>query len=162
MSDERDPRRITRDERGLLLAAVWAQSATCSRRRVGCVLFDADGYELSSGYNGPESGAEHCTVVPCPGAGLASGTGLDQCRAIHAEQNALMRCQDVRKIRTAYVTASPCVTCVKMLLNTSCVRVVFAERYAHDEAARRLWERAGRVWLHMPGNRWGIHSTTTL
>jgi deoxycytidylate deaminase len=46
------------------------------------------------------------------------------------------------------VTASPCVTCCKLLLNTSCERIVFAEVYPHSEA-QRLWETAGRVWTHL-------------
>jgi hypothetical protein len=41
---------------------------------------------------------------------LPSGTGLDVCEAIHAEQNALLQCKDVEQIDTAYVTAMPCMT----------------------------------------------------
>lgn len=141
--------RITRDELGLELAAVWAKRGTCARRRVGCVLVDADGYQLSAGYNGPASGEAHCTEHPCPGAGLPSGTGLDKCEAIHAEANALLRCPDVRLIHTAYVTASPCVHCVKLLMNTGCRLIVFSERYAHDDTARTLWTKnAEREWIH--------------
>lgn len=136
--------RISRDALGLLLARSWALRATCSRRRVGCVLVDVDGYVLSSGYNGPASGMVHCTKVACPGAGLPSGTGLDQCEALHAEWNALQRCPDVRAIVTAYVTASPCLTCTKMLMNTGCKRIVFAERYAHDAPAEKLWVASGQ------------------
>lgn len=133
--------RITRDGLGLLLAGSWAKRGTCCRRKVGCVLVDVDGHELSTGYNGPPSGEPHCTEAPCPGAGMASGTGLSTCEAIHAEANALLRCKDVDKIHTAYVTASPCIDCVKLLMNTSCVRIVFSEPYAHDAAAKERWTR---------------------
>ena len=81
----------------------------------------------------------------CSGANLPSGQGLDACQAIHAEQNALLQCRDVYAIDTCYVTVSPCVTCVKLLLNTSCKRVVFSEAYAHSEA-REWWLKAGRQW----------------
>jgi len=37
------------------------------------------------------------------------------------------------------------VTCCKLLLNTSCERIVFVEEYPHS-AARELWEGAGRLW----------------
>ena len=133
--------RITRDELGLLLAHAWSLRGTCARRRVGCVLVDVDGYQLASGYNGPAAGQVHCTETPCPGVGLPSGIGLENCEALHAEQNALLRCPDVRLVHTAYVTNSPCITCVKLLMNTGCQRIVFAERYAHDEPARALWQR---------------------
>ena len=81
----------------------------------------------------------------CSGANLPSGQGLDACQAIHAEQNALLQCRDVYSIEACYVTTSPCVTCVKMLLNTSCKRIVFSEAYAHSEA-REWWLKAGHQW----------------
>ena len=81
----------------------------------------------------------------CSGANSPSGTNLDGCQAIHAEQNALLQCRDIYQIHTCYVTASPCMTCVKLLLNTSCERIVFVEEYPHS-AARELWTGAGRAW----------------
>lgn len=87
----------------------------------------------------------------CPGAHAASGTNLDGCHALHAEQNALLQCRDPWQIHTAYVTASPCMTCTKLLLNTSCRRIVFKEVYPHSEA-EVLWLKAGRAWeLFSPG-----------
>jgi hypothetical protein len=40
------------------------------------------------------------------------------------------------------------VTCIKLLLNTSCERIVFAEAYAHSEA-KEWWVSAGRQWDQM-------------
>ena len=130
----------------LQLAETIAKRSTCSRRQVGCVLVDQHGRVLSMGHNGVPQGWQHCTDFPCKGVGLASGSGLDQCVAVHAEQNALMFCPDVMKIQTVYVTASPCISCIKMLMNTSAQRIVFRELYPHDDAAH-LWKlHAGRVW----------------
>lgn len=140
--------RPSRDETGIALARVWAQRGTCVRRQVGCVLFDADGYQLSAGYNGPAAGEPHCVDHPCPGADFASGTGLDECVALHAEWGAIARCADIRRIHTCYVTSSPCVTCVKMLLGTGCQRIVFVELYPHPEA-ERMWVNNGRVWVQL-------------
>jgi dCMP deaminase len=144
--------RPTRDELGLRLAAEWATMGTCGRRKVGCVLTDAGGRQLGSGYNGPPSGDAHCSAAtPCPGFGAPSGTALSACEAVHAEINALIRCAEPAAIHTAYVTVSPCVECVKALMNTSCRRIVFAEPYApdHVEVARRRWERKGREWVQL-------------
>lgn len=137
------PVRPGRDEIGLLIASAWALRATCGRRQVGCALFDRDGHLLSTGYNGPASGQRHCTDEPCPGNDPAfrSGEGLSFCEAIHAEANALLRCSSVGRIDTAYVTHSPCLDCVKLLLNTGCKRIVFLQEYAHDAAARERWTR---------------------
>jgi dCMP deaminase len=84
----------------------------------------------------------------CSGAKAASGTNLDGCQAIHAEQNALLQTRDVYSIHTAYVTASPCMTCTKLLLNTSCQRIVFLEDYPHS-ASKELWESSDREWTKL-------------
>ena len=134
----------------LRVAAVLALRSTCTRRQVGCVLTDSLGRILSTGYNGVARGQPHCIDKPCPGAMFGSGQRLDLCQAIHAEQNALLQCKDVDKIDTCYVTCSPCVTCTKLLLNTPCQRIVFAEVYEHKESAS-LWIKDSlhnRQWVH--------------
>jgi dCMP deaminase len=52
--------RLSRDEWGLRLTEVTALRGTCLRRQVGCVLTDADGHILSTGYNGVAAGMPHC------------------------------------------------------------------------------------------------------
>lgn len=154
----------------LKIARVVATRATCLRRAVGCVLVDKRGHVLSTGYNGRAAGLSHCNEATgfrtqllagqdaskaevfghaCVGATAASGTDLDNCEAIHAEQNALLQCHDVYAIATGYVTCAPCVTCVKLLLNTSCDKIVFDDSYPQAAAALALWEDAGRTWLQL-------------
>lgn len=127
----------------MLMALTAATRGTCARRRVGCVLVDGHRHQLATGYNGPESGAPHCVDVPCPGANYRSGDGLDACEAIHAEMNALLQCSDQHAIDVVYCTLAPCVTCVKLLLNTSCGRIVFLDDYnhVHMTAAEKRWTR---------------------
>jgi len=84
----------------------------------------------------------------CEGATAKSGQALDKCEAIHAEQNALLQCKDTNMIMTAYVTVSPCIHCVKMLMNTPCSKIVFSEEYVHTEA-KELWLKMGGLWLHV-------------
>ena len=135
----------------LTSAKAWSLRSTCMRRSVGCVLTDVSGHTLSSGHNGVPRGAQHCTAgTPCAGANCPSGTGVDLCEAVHAEINALLRCPDIDKIHTCYTTTSPCIHCVKALLNTSCRRIVFLDEYPHSEAKLR-WERTGREWVQYKG-----------
>jgi dCMP deaminase len=136
--------RPNKDAYFLAMASLVSLRATCRRRRVGCVLVDANNHVLATGYNGVARGRDHCLDRPCPGADFKPGLGLDQCEAIHAEQNAMLQCKDTQSIETAYITVSPCVTCVKLLMNTSCKRIVFIEPYVHNQAAE-LWKGE---WIH--------------
>jgi len=161
--------RPSKDDWALALVKETARRSTCCRRQVGCVLLNGRGHVIATGYNGVAAGLPHCNefnieaysyVMPdvepppgfklypnaCEGAESPSGTNLDGCEAIHAEQNALLQCKNVYEIHTCYVSASPCMTCVKLLLNTACERIVFTEQYPHNEA-QMLWEKAGREWV---------------
>lgn len=144
--------RPTLDQYLMGLARLAATRTTCVRRGVGCVLVNARGHVLSIGYNGVASGLPHCNETDhehkwsnlCTGHNLPPG--LDHCEAIHAEQNALLQCRDVHEIETAYVTLSPCKACVKLLMNTSCRRIVFLEEHV-DPLPKAMWEKTGREWL---------------
>jgi dCMP deaminase len=128
------------------LAENIAEQSTCRRRHVGCFLVDVNHHVLAVGYNGVAKGMKHCLDVPCAGSECKSGEGLDLCLAIHAEQNALIRCKDPNIIHTCYTNVAPCMHCLKMLLNTSCYRIVFLHNYADSERCKELWESAGRQW----------------
>lgn len=125
------------------LAMMAALRATCSRRAVGCVLTNTLNHVVATGYNGPPRGMVHCSSVICPGISAASGQQLDGCMAIHAEQNALLQCPDTRDIVRCYVTTQPCLTCTKLLLNTSCKEIVYLEPYPHA-IAEKIWIESGR------------------
>lgn len=129
------------------IAMMAASRATCSRRAVGCVLTNRLHHIIATGYNGVPRGMVHCGIQPCPGANAPSGQGLDACMATHAEQNALLQCKNVEEIDTAYVTAQPCITCTKLLLNTGCKTIIYLEPYPHEMAVT-LWNEAGRI-MHM-------------
>lgn len=132
-----------------MITHIVSLRGSCCRRKVGVVLVDKDHNTLSTGYNGKAAGLVNCLDKPCSAASMTSGTGLEDCEAIHAEVNALIRCRDVRDIHTAYVTCSPCVNCVDILLGTGCKRIVFTETYAHNSESKRRWLESGREWLHI-------------
>lgn len=132
--------RPTKDQWALEIARVTASRSTCDRKAVGCVLTDEFGHILSTGYNGAASGLPHCNHS-------GDRHGREYCEAIHAEQNALLQCPDIYKIHTCYVTLSPCPVCCRLLLNTSCKRIIFLEEYS-DLTSKTIWESAGREWVH--------------
>jgi len=123
-------------------AIALSHRATCMKRSVGCVLTDARGHILSTGYNGVAAGLPHCIDHGC--GGELAPVGSDTCQAVHAEINALIRCKDPEKIAVCYTTTFPCNSCMKTLLNTSCQTIVYMEDHPGGRHARDRWLAAGR------------------
>jgi dCMP deaminase len=138
--------RPSKHETFLEIAKTVSEQATCIRRNVGCVLVNSKNHILATGYNGVPAGAVHCLDLPCSGAEFPSGEGLNSCEAIHAEQNALLQCKDIYDIEKCYCTVSPCMTCVKLLLNTSCSILIFPTLYT-DLEPLELWKKSEREYI---------------
>jgi dCMP deaminase len=115
------------------LAQVVAGRSTCLRRQVGAVMVK-DRQILSTGYNGSPSGLIHCDEIGClrQSLNVPSGERMEICRAVHAEQNALIQAAK-HGIAIAgadlYCTHQPCVQCTKMLINVGIRRVVYIHPY---------------------------------
>ncbi len=138
--------RIDTDEYFLRMATLISLRSTCARRHTGCIVINERRHVLATGYNGVAAGQDHCEGErECPGATAEPGASLSECHAIHAESNALLQCNNVHNIHTSFSTDSPCIHCIKLLLNTSCQRIVFSRRYPHTEP-ENLWRRSGRDW----------------
>ena len=136
--------RPTKDQTFMEIAEVLAKRATCQRRSVGCVITDANGYILSTGYNGVPKGVHHCEQLHCSD-GSKSGENLDKCAALHAEQNAIARLREPFEAHTLYCTTEPCTSCLKLMLATSIKRVVFKHAYPGERKLVALsnisWEQ---------------------
>jgi dCMP deaminase len=130
-----------------------ARRSTCLRRKVGAILVK-DKHILTTGYNGAPSGLPHCEEVGCLRQQLntPSGERAELCRALHAEQNAIIQAA-VHGVQvpgaTLYCTTQPCVLCAKMLINAGVVRVVYEGDYP-DDLARKLIEEAGLEVVRWP------------
>ena len=120
-------KRITKNVYFMNLAKLVAERSSCLSRKVGCVLVDANDNVIATGYNGPPRGQDHCSTCI-----RKEYDDIHKCRAVHAEQNALLQCKDTNTIKKAYVTASPCNTCLKLFLNTSCEEIIYLEEYRKE------------------------------
>lgn len=134
------------------LAQVVAGRSTCLRRQVGAVIVK-DKQILSTGYNGSPSGLKHCAEVGClrQKLGIPSGERTEICRAVHAEQNALIQAaKHGVTINEAdiYTTVQPCVLCTKLLINAGIKRVVYAVAYP-DKLACEMAVEAGLELVQM-------------
>lgn len=120
--------------------------STCLRRQVGAVIVK-DKRILATGYNGAPVGCKHCSEVGClrEKLNIPSGQRHELCRAIHAEQNAIVQAAYSGTSvngATLYVTNQPCVLCAKLAINAGIVRIVFNGEYP-DELAMTLLDEAG-------------------
>jgi len=130
----------------LKMAVLVSTRSTCVRRSVGCVLTNHRNHVIATGYNGVAAKLPHC--VNCK-RNSRSGEDLDKCMATHAETNALLQCPDVYSIKTVYVTVSPCIHCLKLLMNTSAEEIIFLHEYPGSDFCRELWESANRKWTYV-------------
>lgn len=120
--------RISWDEYFMQLAELASTRSTCLASPVGAVIV-RNNEVISTGYNSPPSGAEHCTDRgECyPGVPLCSAS-TQPSRAIHAEANAIAlaaKNQHGTNKATIYVTLEPCLNCLKLLLGAGIEEVVY-------------------------------------
>jgi len=128
------------------IARLVASRSTCLRNQVGAVIVK-DKQILSTGYNGAPSGLPHCLDIGClrEQLNIPSGERHELCRAVHAEQNAIIQAakHGVRiEGGTIYTTHQPCIMCAKMIINARLERVVYGQSYA-DENGLKYLEDAG-------------------
>ena len=121
------------DEYFMEMAKLVAKRSTCLRRSVGAVLVK-DKRILATGYNGAPRGLKHCIDIGCMRQKLRipSGQRHELCRALHAEQNALIQASLYgisAEGSMLYATNQPCVICAKMLINAGIKEIIIGEGY---------------------------------
>ena len=123
------------DQRYLEMARIWAQNSYCQRRQVGALVVK-NGMIISDGYNGTPSGFENI---------CEDDNGVTKPYVLHAEANAitkLARSSNNSDGATIYITASPCIECAKLIIQSGIKRVVYGEKYRLTDGIDLL-ERAG-------------------
>ena len=140
-------KRPTWDEYFMEMAELTAKRSTCSRRQVGAVIV-RDNRAVATGYNGAPRGLAHCEEKGgClrQKMNIPSGQRHELCRALHAEQNAIISAASMGNAienGTIYITHQPCVICAKMIVNAGIKRIVVREGYP-DELAMEILDEAG-------------------
>lgn len=134
------------DEYFMDIARLVARRSTCLRRQVGAVV-TRERRILSTGYNGAPRRLPHCAEIGClrEQRGIPSGERHELCRAVHAEQNAILQAATHGisiQGATLYCTTQPCVMCARMIINGEITRIVFEGDYP-DELARTMLSEAG-------------------
>ena len=123
------------DYRYLRMARIWAENSDCIRRQVGCLVVK-EKMIISDGYNGTPSGFENV---------CEDDNKVTKPYVLHAEANAitkLARSSNNSDGATLYVTASPCIECAKLIIQSGIRRVVYGEQYRLNDGIDLL-KRAG-------------------
>ena len=123
--------------------------STCLRRQVGAVIVK-DKRILATGYNGAPVGIKHCEETGClrQKYNIPSGQRHELCRAIHAEQNAIVQAASSGTSvqgATIYVNTQPCSLCAKMIINAGIKKIVFKGDYPDELSLQMLKEAGVRV-----------------
>ncbi len=139
-------KRLSWDEYFMKMAFLVAERSTCIRHHVGALIVN-DNHIVSSGYNGSPSGIKDCIELGClrDQMGIKSGMQHEICRAVHAEQNAIIQAAlhgTSTSGATIYSTHSPCIICAKMIVNARIKRFV-ASIYYPDKTFEDLFREAG-------------------
>jgi dCMP deaminase len=123
------------DYRYLRMARIWAENSYCKRRQVGALVVK-DKMIISDGYNGTPSGFENL---------CEDSNNVTLPYVLHAEANAitkLARSNNNSDGSTLYVTASPCIECSKLIIQSGIKRVVYGEKYRLEDGIN-LMKKAG-------------------
>ncbi len=147
--------RLSWDEYFMEMAKLAARRSTCLRRNVGAVVVK-DKHVVATGYNGAPKGVSHCDEIGgCLREQLKvpSGQRHELCRALHAEQNAIVQAATLAQSIEGgimYVTHQPCVICAKMIINAGISKIVVNEGYP-DELATNILKEAGLKVILLKG-----------
>ena len=126
-----DKKQLLLDQRYLRMAKIWAENSYCERRKVGALIVK-DNMIISDGYNGTPSGFPNI---------CEDDNHHTHPYVLHAEANAITkiaRSNNNSNGATLYVTASPCLECAKLIIQSGIQRVIYAERYRLDEGIELL------------------------
>lgn len=124
------------------MARTWAENSYCVRRKVGALMV-RDNMIISDGFNGTPSGFENI---------CEDENNVSKPYVLHAEANAITkvaRSNNSSEGATIYITASPCMECSKLIIQSGIKRVVYGEKYRLMEGVELL-ERAGIQVDFMP------------
>jgi len=141
------------DKNLMNIAEIYGLNSKCIRTKIGAII-EKNGVIISHGINGVSENIPPCEIgsiglnekmdafietgkpdneYSCQRIQqkVKSTTGNDVCRGIHAEWDAILKCnpKDLNDA-TLYSTLEPCPTCIKTIIRVGIIRVVFKDIYS--------------------------------
>ena len=134
------PKQIDLDKTYINMAKSWSNLSHAKRNKVGCLIVK-NGTIISDGYNGTPRGFDNnCEFKK-------SNILVTKPEVLHAESNAITKLAKSTQSSsgaTLYTTASPCVECSKLIIQSDIIRVVYDELYKNDDGICLL-KKAGII-----------------
>lgn len=148
--------RISKPNYYLDIAQTVSKRSTCLRKKYGAIIVKNDAI-VSTGYNGAPRGRANCSALGyCmrDKLGIPRGERYELCRALHAEQNAIINASREQMMGAVmYIVGEDsktgelipdicsCMMCKRMIINSGIEKVVF--RTSPDE----FYEVKVREWV---------------
>lgn len=130
-----ESRRISKEQYYMGIAKAVSKRSTCIRRQYGAVIVKDDRI-VSTGYNGNPRGETNCIDIgKCYRMenDIPHGTQYETCKAVHAEQNAIINAREGLEGADLYlygeengeeIYAIPCSICFNMIKNAGIEKVI--------------------------------------
>lgn len=130
--------RVSKDEYYLDIAEAVADRSTCIRRKYGAVIVKNDRI-IATGYNGAPRGEDNCCDLGAcerERLNISKGERYELCRAVHAEQNAIISASGTEMTGavmyiagreangSGYANPSPCLICARLIKNAGIESVI--------------------------------------
>ena len=134
------------------LLSVLEDASTCLSRKVGAIITDKANNILGCGYNGAPINLQSCkdrNYCIRKENNIKSGECLDMCRAVHAEERAILNIAipDANSLSIdnepyrLYVSCMPCARCTKLLIEAGIKEIIAFGDY-NSEYTKELLKEA--------------------
>jgi len=135
------------DEYFMKITSIVAERSTCLRHNVGAVIVKNKRI-ITTGYNGAVRNQKDCLELGCKKdeLKLETGFGAEECRAVHAEQNAIAQAGiHGANIEggTIFCTHIPCRMCAKQIINAGLKELIYYFNYEGSKDSLKLLQECG-------------------
>lgn len=129
------------------LTEAIAELSECKSRKVGCMICANHGVAINNniiaiGYNRPVKGSPTCMA-----RGRCIEHGTTCINNIHAEQDAILTAlkfgTKIPKNCVVYITLSPCIECIKLLLELNIETIYIKELHSSFTSVKSYIKKAG-------------------
>lgn len=120
----------------LKIAEALAEESKCVSLKVGAVLVK-DNNIISCGINGTPKGSKNCCEVHKDRG--EEHSKWSELHEVHAEANAILRCNTDKTGATMYITCAPCINCLKHCNASGIKTFIYSAHYYR--ISQEDWER---------------------